>query len=239
MMWNPLAAATADRRASAPTQWTSDQASPLAVFFATLSSRLGGDAEPLAEDAISTLVEQARAGDVGARHRLYTQHVDQVYRTVRGMLRSDADAEDVTQDALLTVLTSLHRYAPRADSRFAAWVMTIAVNTVRRRFRRRRPELTATGELPETPGDAVDPADDLDRARQRRALLIALSELPERERAIVSLRYGAELNASEIAATVGMEPAAIRKILERARTRLGARIEALLSPDGGPDGGKS
>src|SRR5688572_5978141 len=98
MMWNPLAAATADRRASASTQWTSDQASALAVFFAALNSRLGGDAEPLAEDAISTLVEQARAGDVGARHRLYTQHVDQVYRTVRGMLRSDADAEDVTQD---------------------------------------------------------------------------------------------------------------------------------------------
>jgi DNA-directed RNA polymerase specialized sigma24 family protein len=49
----------------------------------------------------------------------------------------------------------------------------------------------------------------------------------------VSLRYGAELNASEIAATVGIQPAAVRKVLERARTRLGARIEALLSPDGG------
>ena len=198
-----------------------------------MSSRLGGDAEPLAEDAIARLVEQARAGDAGARRTLYTQHVDRVFRTVRGMLRSDADAEDVTQDALLTVLTSLNKYTPRADARFAAWVTTIAVNTVRRRFRRRRPEVTATGELPETPDDAADPADDLDRARQRRALLIALGELPERERAIVSLRYGAELNASEIAATVGIEPATIRKILERARTRLGARIEALLSPDGG------
>ena len=124
-----------------------------------MSSRLGGDAEPLAEDAIARLVEQARAGDTGARRRLYTQHVDRVFRTVRGMLRSDADAEDVTQDALLTVLTSLHKYTPRADARFAAWVTTIAVNTVRRRFRRRRPELTATGELPEMPDDAVDPAD--------------------------------------------------------------------------------
>ena len=156
-----------------------------------------------------------------------------MFRTVRGMLRCDADAEDVTQDALLTVLTSLNNYTPRVDARFAAWVTTIAVNTVRRRFRRRRPELTATGELPETPDDEADPADNLDRARQRRALLIALGELPERERAIVSLRYGAELNASEIAATVGLEPATIRKILERARTRLGARIEALLSPAGG------
>jgi len=133
----------------------------------------------------------------------------------------------------LKVLTSLMNYKPRADTRFAAWVMTIAINTTRRRFRRRRPELTATGELPEVASDGGDPADGLDRAQRRRALLVALAELSERERLIVSLRYGAELNASEVAATVGIEPAATRKILERARTRLGARIEALLSPEGG------
>ena len=202
-------------------------------LFAILSSRLGGDAESLPEEAILRLVQQARAGDAGARRRLYTQHVDLVFRTVRGMLRTDADAEDVTQDALLTMLTSLHKYAPRADVRFAAWVTTIAVNTVRRRFRRRRPELTATGELPDTADDGPDPADDLDRARQRRALVVALGELAERERTIVSLRYGADLNASEIAPIAGVEAATVRKILERSRARLGERIEALLSRTGG------
>jgi RNA polymerase sigma-70 factor (ECF subfamily) len=212
------------------------RASPLASLFAALSWHLGGDAEPLVpleEEAIGRLVEQARTGDTDARHTLYVQHVDRVFRVVRGMLRSEADAEDVTQDAMLTVLTSLDKYRPRADARFAAWVMTIAVNTARRRFRRRRPELTATGELPEMADEGADPAEGLDRARRRRALLIALAELPERERVIVSLRYGAELNASDTGATLGIEPATIRKILERARTRLGARIEALLSPDGG------
>jgi RNA polymerase sigma-70 factor (ECF subfamily) len=203
------------------------------LLFAALTRSPGGDAEPLAEDAIARLVDQARAGDTGARHTLYVQYVDRAFRTVRGMLRSAADAEDVTQDAMLTVLTSLHKYRPRADARFEAWVMTIAVNTARRRFRRRRPELTATGELPEIPDDGADPAAGLDRARRRRALLIALAELAERERVIVSLRYGAELNASEIGVAVGVEPATIRKILERARTRLGARIEALLAPAGG------
>lgn len=209
---------------------------PLAALFAALSVHLGGDAEPLAplsEDAIADLVEKARAGDTGARESLYVQYVDSVFRTVRGMLGSDADAEDVTQDAMLTVLTSLDKYMPRADARFVSWVMTIALNTARRRFRRRRPKLTATGELPETADEGADPADDLDRVRRRRALLIALAELPERERAIVSLRYGAELNASEIGATLSIAPATIRKILERARTLLGARIEALLSPDRG------
>ena len=206
-------------------------ASSLASLFAVLSWHLGGDAgpsAPLTEEAIARLVEQARAGDTGARHTLYVQHVDRVFRTVRGMLRSDADAEDVTQDAMLTVLTSLHKYTPRAGARFAAWVTTIAVNTARRRFRRRRPELTATGELPDTPGPAADPADSLDRERRRRALLIALAELSGRERMIVSLRYGAELNASEIGVAAGIDAATIRKTLERARTRLGARIEALL-----------
>jgi RNA polymerase sigma-70 factor (ECF subfamily) len=206
---------------------------PIGALFAALSSRFGGDAEPLAEDAILRLVDAARAGDPGARRRLYTQYVDRVFRTVRGMLTSDADAEDVTQDAMLTMLTSLDRYAPRAGARFSTWVTTIALNTLRRRFRRRRPELTETGDLPERGGGAIDPAADLDRARQRRALLTALGELPERERTIVSLRYGAELNASQIAVAAGIEPATVRKILERARSRLGERIDTLLGPDGG------
>jgi RNA polymerase sigma-70 factor (ECF subfamily) len=205
-------------------------ASPLASLFAVLGSDLGGDNEPLDDDAIWRLVAQARAGDTGARHTLYVQYVDRVYRVVRGMLASDADAEDATQDAMLAVLTSLGSYTPRADARFAAWVMTVAVNTARRRFRRRRPELTVTGDLPDIPDDRTDPGDDLDRARRRRALLVALAELPDRDRLIVSLRYGAELNASDIGAAAGIEPATVRKVLERARTRLGARIEALLSP---------
>ena len=109
---------------------TQPSAAPLLVsLFAALSAHFGDYAEPLDEDAIARLVEPARTGDSDARQALYAQHVERVYRTVRGMLRSDADAEDVTQDTMLTVLTSLHTYQPRAGTRFAAWVTTIAVNT--------------------------------------------------------------------------------------------------------------
>ena len=44
----------------------------------------------------------------------------------------------------------------------------------------------------------------------------------------MSLRYGAELNASEIAAVVKLEPANVRKMLERTRERLGERIEVIV-----------
>jgi RNA polymerase sigma-70 factor (ECF subfamily) len=204
----------------------------LTELFAALSSRFGGDADPLDEDAVLELVERARAGDRMAGERLYRQLVDRVFRTVRGMLHTDADAEDVTQDALLTMLTSLDRYSPRADTRFAAWVTTIAVNTTRRRFRRRRPEPTETGLLPEIADDDTDVERDVDAARKRRALLNALGELSRRERDIVSLRYGAELSANEIANIVTLEPANVRKVLERTRARLGAQIEAFLESKG-------
>lgn len=207
-------------------------ASPLAAIFATLGSGLGGHEAPLDEEAMLRLVAEARAGDGDARRSLYLQHVNRVFRTVRGILPTEADAEDATQDAMLTVLTSLHTFRPRDGTRFAAWVTTIAVNTARRRYRRRRPELTATGDMPDLAADGVDPAELVDRGRRRRALLTALAELPERDREIVSLRYAAELNATEIGSAVGLQPAAIRKVLERARIRLAERIDALLRPEG-------
>jgi RNA polymerase sigma-70 factor, ECF subfamily len=206
----------------APPTWT------LAGVFEALSSRLGGDTEPLDEPSIQRLVARARTGDRIAAQRLYRQHVDRVFRAVRGVLRSNAEAEDVTQDAMLTVLTSLDRYSPRSDARFATWVTSIALNTVRRRFRRRRPELTDSGDLPDVADESAEPERDADTARERAALLRALAELAPDEREIVSLRYGAELNASEIADVLKLEPANVRKILERLRERLGARIEALL-----------
>jgi RNA polymerase sigma-70 factor (ECF subfamily) len=205
---------------------------PFSSLLAALSVLFGADTEQLEEDAVLRLVEQARAGDRAARQRLYRQHVQRVFRTVRGMLRSDAEAEDVTQDAMLTALTSLDKYSPRSGTRFVAWLTTIAVNTTRRRFRRRRPELTATGELPDVAGTGSELGDDIDLARQRAALLRALAELTPREREIVSLRYGSDLNASEIAAQFGMEAANVRKILERVRIRLGERIDAIVNTRG-------
>ena len=211
--------------AAAPASWVSS-------FLKALSALFGADTEPLSEDAVLRLVAAARAGDRTARQRLYRQHVNRVFRTVRALLRSDAEAEDVTQDAMLIALTSLDRYSPRAGTRFAAWLTTIAVNTARRRFRRRRPELTATGELPEIAAAEADLGDDVDLARHRAALLQALAELEPREREIVSLRYGSDLNATEIAAHTGIGAANVRKILERARSRLAERIEALMKSAG-------
>jgi RNA polymerase sigma-70 factor (ECF subfamily) len=199
----------------------------LRELFVLLSQQFGDAPAPMPEEQLLRVVAAARDGDRVAAQHLYQQLVHRVYRTVRPMFAHAADAEDATQDALLTVLTSLDRYRPRDGARFEVWAMTVARNAARRRFRRRRPELTDTGELPET-GAFEDLDAGLDLARRRRALLTALGELEARDREVVVLRYGAELTANEVGDALGLSPANVRKICERQRAALGARLEELL-----------
>lgn len=208
------------------------------AFFA-LFAMLGapGRGAQLDEAALQALVVQARDGDQGAQRRFYEQLVDRVFRSVRPMFQDESEAEDVTQDAMIKALSSLDRYQPRPGSSFVSWVVAIAFNTARHRFRRKRPvptEADTLAALQEAVEHSPDPSLELERQRTRALVLRALWEVPERERQILSLRYGAELNASEIATITKLKPAHVRKICERWRPRLAARIQDLLTPQESP-----
>ncbi len=59
-----------------------------------------------------------------------------------------------------------------------------------------------------------------DAVLKRRAVLAALATLPERDRQVVSLFYGAELSAEEVADVLGLSASNVRKICERQRKAL-------------------
>ncbi len=209
--------------------WQPRPRSSLTLDFTLLASRFGGEPEDLDEERLQRLVDAARQGDRLAAQQLYRQFVDRVFRTVRPLVQNDAEAEDVTQDAMLAVLTSLATYQRRPGTRFVSWVLTIAAHTARRRFRRQRPETADPFIIEEREGEDPETDEAIDNARRRRALLLALADLPERERRVVSLRYGGELNATEIAAITGLSAANVRKLCERSREKLGRRIEEILA----------
>lgn len=203
------------------------------LVFAFLAGALTGAAlDARDETAIQRLVSAARQGDRAALERLYRLHVARVYRAVRPLCASDADAEDVVQETFVRAFAALERYRQRPGSRFASWLVTIAVNTKRRRARSGRrldpvePDALATLATPEAASvhDALGEA--LDRARLGRELLRALSELSERDRLSLTLRYGAELSASEVAEICEISEAHVRKICERQRRRLLERLRA-------------
>ncbi len=199
----------------------------LPLLFAAL-----GPVEPDAGEArVAALVAAARGGDRGAARELYRLHAGRVFRAVRALGRSDADAEDAAQETFVRAFAALDRYRPRPGARFVSWLLAIAVNVVRRRARAEaRVELTPDARDLEPDPEGGDPLGEaVDRAREKAALLAALATLSPRDREIVSLRYGAELSAAEVAASTGVSEANVRKICERARARLEAELEARLA----------
>lgn len=121
-------------------------------------------------------------------------------------------AEDMAQTALARAYVSWRRVS-RADDP-DAYLRRILVNASHRRFRRRR-VAEQPGDPPETPVDG--PAD---LVGERAALLAALRELPPRQRAVIVLRYWADLTDAQIAAALGCSPGTVRSQLSRALAKL-------------------
>jgi RNA polymerase sigma-70 factor (ECF subfamily) len=184
--------------------------------FATL---LGREAGPVDEAEVQQLIAAARVGNARAARRLYALHVTRLYRALRPLCGTDADAEDAVQAAFVDALSHLTRYQPREGRRFLSWLVTLGLNRARKQHGARQrtspTDDTALSALRDR--DAAHPEDVLVR---RRALLDALATLPPREREVVSLFYGAELTADEVAQVTGLSPANVRKVGERQRRAL-------------------
>ena len=212
----------------------------LALAFSALGAAHPDAAPPAAEADVQAWIRVARSGDSGGARALYRAYVGRVYRTVRPLCADDAEAEDVTQEAFARALEALDRYEAREGTRFIAWLSTVALNVARRSRRRRvrarpmDPVVLAQLADEEAPQLSEVASEAIDAVVLRAALLRALETLGEREREVVTLRYGGELDASEIAALTGQTHANVRKIEQRARGALRAELDRALAPRATP-----
>ncbi|MGN6694630.1 MAG: RNA polymerase sigma factor [Aquihabitans sp.] len=106
---------------------------------------------------------------------------------------------------------------PRRPYDPCAWTYLVAVNLLRRRWRRRRREhdLLLTIDAPRNV-DLPEPAVDLWRA---------VAALPERMRLAVVLRYLAGMTEPEVGAVMGIAPGTVGATLTKARRHLAAALE--------------
>ncbi|HEX6852818.1 MAG TPA: RNA polymerase sigma factor [Candidatus Polarisedimenticolaceae bacterium] len=143
---------------------------------------------------------------------IFERHHLGVFRYLRRILGSSADAEDLTQETFLRVMRGLPGYRP--DGREAAWVYEIARNLAlnRRRDVARRPAIQSA--IPEIPNTAPPQVE----------LQQALSTLPDLDRDCFLLRESGGLGYAEIAAACGITEDAVRSRIHRARTALRAAL---------------
>ncbi len=171
--------------------------------------------------SVQRLVRSARLGNTRATQELYERYVARVFRAVRALSGSDEEAEDVTQDAFIDAFTNLESYEARRDTRFSAWLLTIALNRARKSRRRRgRVDVHSPGALRDIADERAAVEDPAESLVDRIALLQALAEIPSRDREVVALFYGAELTAEEVGRIVGLRAPNVRKIAQRRRNEL-------------------
>src|SRR5215831_329023 len=83
------------------------------------------------------LIRRALARDEAAVRAIMTANNRRLYRLARGILRDDAEAEDVVQETYLRAFTHLAEF--RGGSSLSTWLARIAINEALGRLRRERP----------------------------------------------------------------------------------------------------
>jgi RNA polymerase sigma factor (sigma-70 family) len=140
---------------------------------------------------------------------------------------SDADPEDLAQQAMLHALEALHRFDPSKGTP-DAWLWRIVVNLAASRGRvARRREFLIERLIGERGGAQVATETvALDRIRDA-DLVNAVRRLPRRYRSLIALRYGAGLPATEVADLLGITRMAVAKATRRALDQLRADVAHL------------
>ena len=169
--------------------------------------------------AIATTVERAAAGDEVAFARIVAAyHLDLV--RVAFVICGDAGlAEDAAQAAWWIAWRKLPSL--RDPARLKAWLVAVAANEARKALKREHRHPVVEIEVVRDPSREVDPPGDIDHVD----LANALGHLKPEDRALVALRYAADLDSSELALVVGMSASGVRsrlsRLLDRLRKELG------------------
>jgi RNA polymerase sigma-70 factor (ECF subfamily) len=186
-------------------------------------------AAPASDEA---LVSRAAAGDEAAFEELVRRHPERVYRLACRLTGDDADAADVLQETFLQVFRHLGEF--RGEARFSTWLFRVVTNAamMRRRSRGRRPAESLEAYLPRFDAEgrhAATPAQlqvtsQVEELLDRRTLAArarsGIARLPEGIRDAFVLRDLEELPTSEVASVLGIDPAAVRQRVHRARLLL-------------------
>jgi RNA polymerase sigma-70 factor, ECF subfamily len=151
--------------------------------------------------------------------RLYRTHRGDVYGAVLRDVRNPEEAEDVTQIAFLNAYRALRRGAEPEKPR--AWLVTIARNVVRRRYRTLAKRPQEVGLDPEVATAVMDV--DGPTAGEIGA---AIRGLPENQRAAILLREIQGRSYAEIATELELSQAAVETLIFRARKSLSQQLEA-------------
>ena len=145
-----------------------------------------------------------------------------VVAAVRSVAREAAEVEDLAQEVFLRLCKDnfrlLRSYDP-ARAGLSTWITIVARSTARDAIRRYRPILVPIEAIPEG-RLAIDPVEPV------RKLKLPETLLSPRQREILTMLYDRDMEVSEVAAALGVDPQTVRSAHHKAMVKLRAHFNA-------------
>ncbi len=179
-----------------------------------------------ATDDDDTLIGRVLAGDTAAFEPLMRRYNERVYRAARSIVRDEAEAEDVMQQAYVNAFVHLRQF--HGTARFSTWLTRIAINEALARVR--RPIHAAyDDDLPNVvPFMTRHPSENPEReaftGELRLLLEWAIDTLPDGMREVFVLREVEGLSTAETAHCLDVSEDVVKTRLSRGRAALRLRL---------------
>ena len=184
-----------------------------------LSDVASAEAEERDSEQVKKHIGRAQQGHTDALHFLYVRYLPVVSRYVRRLTRDHHQAEDITHDVFMKMITSIDKYEPR-EVPFAAWVLRVARNATIDHIRASRTipceEIRVYSEDRERVG-----------RERRRDLEQALDRLPTEQRNVFVLRHIVGLSPVEIASLLGKTESSVHGLHHRGRMSMQSSLRQL------------
>jgi RNA polymerase sigma-70 factor (ECF subfamily) len=185
----------------------------------------------IAEAADEELVRLVLGGERERFAVLVDRYKRGITNFIGASVRSPSDVADLAQETFMRAYAHLGTFNPNLG-RFSTWIYHIARNVVRTHLGKslRRPqthdfgdERTIESVLPDLSPEA-DPARGVLRAEAESDVRAALAELPERTRAVLSLRYYDNMEYQSIAETMGLSLGNVKTLIHRGKLALAQKL---------------
>ena len=190
-------------------------------------------AECAANASDDVLLRQFAEGDSAAARVLTDRLGPRCLSVAMRMLGNRAEAEDVTQDAMMRLWQMAPNWVP-GQAKVSTWLYRVTLNLCVDVQRKKRPD--RLDDVPEPEDDDLSAADRLQEVARRDALQMALSQLPDRQRQAVILRHIEELPNPEIAGIMGISTEAVESLTARGKRALTAILAGRQDELGYDDG---
>jgi RNA polymerase sigma-70 factor (ECF subfamily) len=161
-------------------------------------------------------------GERGAWERFVRRYAGLVVAAVRGVAREPGEVEDLTQEVFLRLCKDHFRLLRSYDASRAGlstWITIVARSTARDAMRRHRPATVPIEGVPES-RLAIDPVEPVSKLKLPEMLL------SPRQREILTMLYDREMEVSEVAAALGIDPQTVRSAHHKAMVKLRAHFKA-------------